>query len=74
MREVSENNGPAASRLLDELMASSLSLAKRSWRVTATVQLGNSPRFVTIPAIFSSGFLLGHETVRITLTGGIFTP
>jgi hypothetical protein len=37
MREVSENDGPVASRLLDELMASSLSLAKRSWRVTATV-------------------------------------
>jgi hypothetical protein len=35
---VSENNGPVAGRILDEMIASSLSLAKRSWRITATVE------------------------------------
>jgi hypothetical protein len=34
---VSENNGPVAGRILDEMIANSLSLAKRSWRITATV-------------------------------------
>ncbi|KAJ7240298.1 hypothetical protein C8J57DRAFT_1245506 [Mycena rebaudengoi] len=34
---VSENNGPVAGRILDEMIASSLSLAKRSWLITATL-------------------------------------
>ncbi|KAJ7924223.1 hypothetical protein B0H13DRAFT_2266787 [Mycena leptocephala] len=36
---VSENNGPVAGRILDEMIASSLGLAKRSWRITATVKV-----------------------------------
>jgi pyruvate formate-lyase activating enzyme-like uncharacterized protein len=39
MPEVYENNVPVAGRILDVVMASSLSLAKRSWRVTATVTI-----------------------------------
>jgi hypothetical protein len=65
---VSENNGPVVSRILDEMIASSLSLAKRSWRITATVgpimnmfHPGGKDKVVLISPIFDG---LEHKRSR----------